>query len=91
MHPALKATESVLKNMYSLNSTCDLKDFASPPRLRQQTGAFAQTCVMCVQPVPLCRRFQMLLLLSLHADLASLPHPLLEEKRAAKQVVEHVL
>lgn len=33
----------------------------------------------------------LLLLLSLHADLASLPHPLLEEKKVAQQVVEHVL
>lgn len=91
MHPALKAAVSVLKNIYSLSNTGDFKDFASPPQLRQQTGAFAQTCVMCVQPVPWCRRFQMLLLLSLHADLASLPHPLLEKKKATKQVVKHVL
>lgn len=84
IHPALKAGLSELKNIYSLSNTCELKDFASLPQLWQQTGAAAQTCVMRVLPVPGCRRFQMLLLLSLHADLAFLSHPLLEEEKGPK-------
>lgn len=51
LHPALKAAVAELKNIYSLSNTCDFKknNFASPPQLRQQAGASAQTCVMCVQ------------------------------------------
>lgn len=92
LHPTLKTAVPVLNCIYLLSNSRNLKDFASPSQLWQQAGASARTCVMCVQPVPPCTHFQMLpLLLSLHADLASPPHPLLEEKNVAQQVVEHVL
>lgn len=70
-----EATLAILKTLHLLSK------LAPPLRL----------CVMCVQPVPSCRCFQMLLLLSPHAGLASLPHPLLEEKKVTKRGVQHIL